>query len=160
MKGRGHAAWLALACIATLLLALGGYSDSSAQNIAQSTPSTAQPRAERWYAPAQVARGAAVSSGHCASCHGKAGEGAAGWQGSALPPPLNGTGHAWHHPFGALGYQIKFGTPGGQGKMPSFASVLKDDDIIDVIAWFQSQWPDDIYSAWLRIEAKARRAKQ
>lgn len=47
----------------------------------------------------------------------------------------------------------------GQGMMPGFASSLKEDDILDIIAWFQSQWTDDINGAWVRIELKSKQGK-
>lgn len=158
MKANRTRSVLVYAALAVFLL--GGCSEASSQPADKTATTAARPAAQRWYQPAQVARGAALYAKNCSTCHGKAGEGAPGWQGSALAPPLNGTGHAWHHPLGALGYQIKFGVPGGQGTMPGFASSLQDDDILDIIAWFQSQWPDDIYGAWVRIEIKSRQGKQ
>ena len=145
----------------TLSVLLLGWSLATySQTSDQSGATKAKPDIQRWYDPRQVVRGTSLYAKNCSVCHGKSGEGAPGWQGTALPPPLNGTGHTWHHPLRALGYQIKFGTPGGQGKMPGFASSLKDEDILNIIAWFQSQWSDEIYAAWLRRELKSRRAKQ
>jgi mono/diheme cytochrome c family protein len=115
----------------------------------------------RWYASESVERGAAIFADNCAACHGKKANGYFTWQkrgpdGKYPPPPLNGTGHAWHHPTQVLASQIKFGTPGGQGTMPGFAATLSDNDIVDAIAWFQSQWPDKIYDNWSQIEGRAR----
>ena len=50
--------------------------------------------------------------------------------------------------------------PGGQGVMSGFSSSLKDDDILDITAWFESHWPDDVYGAWVRIGLKSRQGKQ
>lgn len=117
--------------------------------------------ASRWYTADNVSRGAVVFQEQCASCHGKEGQGSVVWRqvgadGKFPPPPLNGTGHAWHHPFRVLGSQIKFGAPGGQGSMPGMAEILSDQDIVDVIAWFQSKWSDEIYAAWLAREQQSR----
>ena len=75
--------------------------------------------------------------------------------GNFPPPPLNGTAHAWHHPIQVLASHIKFGAPGGQGSMPGFAELLSDEQVLDIIAWFQDKWPDDIYATWSDIEAAA-----
>ena len=81
--------------------------------------------AQRWYDPSRVESGEKVYSTNCAVCHGARGEATPDWRrresdGSFPPPPLNGTAHTWHHPFGILARQIKFGAPGGEGKMPTF----------------------------------------
>ncbi len=44
--------------------------------------------------------------------------------------------------------------------MPGFAATLSDNDIVDAIAWFQSQWPDKIYDNWRQIEGRARTSVQ
>ena len=119
-------------------------------------------RSQRWYTQENVSRGGKVFAEHCAACHGKGGEGAFTWRqqdanGKFPPPPLNGTGHAWHHPFRVLGGQIKFGAPGGQGNMPPFGARLRDEEIVDVIAWFQDRWRDEIYAQWWQIEQRSKR---
>ena len=115
---------------------------------------------ERWYDTSRVESGAKVYASNCAVCHGARGEATLDWRrrepdGSFPPPPLNGTAHTWHHPFGILARQIKFGAPGGGGKMPIFQGKLTDDEIINVIAWFQSLWPDDIYAQWWEIQQRS-----
>ena len=116
--------------------------------------------AQRWYDRARVESGGKVYSANCAVCHGTLGEATPDWRrrepdGSFPPPPLNGTAHTWHHPFGVLARQIKFGAPGGEGKMPTFQGKLTDEEIINVIAWFQSLWPDDIYAQWWSIQQRS-----
>ncbi len=123
------------------------------------TPPTAG--VQRWYDVARVARGAEVYAANCAVCHGDRGQGAFNWKqpgadGKLPPPPLDGTAHAWHHPIGALAYQIRNGAPGGQGAMPPFADKLSDEQLADVIAYFQDFWSDDIYASWLQIEMRSR----
>ena len=132
----------------------------------QSTGSSADaPKIEtvgsRWYTADGVSRGAPIFARLCADCHGKKAQGTFTWRqrgadGKFPPPPLNGTAHAWHHPIRALGSQIKFGAPGGSGTMPGFAQTLSDQDVIDVIAWFQDKWSDEIYANWLVREQQSR----
>lgn len=110
--------------------------------------------------PAQLKRGAILFQQNCAVCHGAMAQGNPDWRvtgadGKALPPPLNGTGHAWHHPTSGLKLVIKYGSPGGAGNMPAWKDKLTDPQIDDIIAWFQSLWPDEAYAAWQRTEAKA-----
>ena len=116
---------------------------------------------QRWYSREHVERGAPVYAQSCAVCHGKNGEGTKNWRqrtadGKFPPPPIDGTAHAWHHPITILGSQIKFGAPGGQGSMPGFADKLSDEQIIDVIAWMQDKWPDEIYATWAEMDLRSR----
>ena len=115
---------------------------------------------DRWYDQSRIDSGGRVYAANCAECHGTRGEATPDWRrrepdGSFPPPPLNGTAHTWHHPFGILARQIKFGAPGGEGKMPPFRGRLTDEEIINVIAWFQSLWPDDIYAQWWSIQRQS-----
>ena len=116
---------------------------------------------ERWYTPEHVERGAIVYAENCAVCHGQNGEGTKNWRqrtsdGKFPPPPIDGTAHAWHHPTKILVQQIKFGAPGGLGSMPGFADKLSDQQIVDVIAWFQERWPDEQFATWTEIDARSR----
>ncbi len=111
---------------------------------------------------ASVMRGSKVFSQNCASCHGKGAVGAPNWQvrdaaGNFPPPPLNGTAHAWHHPKAQLRDQIR----NGSQIMPPFGAVLSDEQIVDVIHWFQSFWPDELYGSWAqRNESYERSVNQ
>lgn len=105
---------------------------------------------------AKVAHGARLYQMNCAECHGSKAQGAPNWRerdadGMFPPPPLNGTGHAWHHPKKMLHYVIANGSPGGQGNMPAWGDKLSDEEIDAIIAWFQSKWPDQVYAAWYRM---------
>jgi mono/diheme cytochrome c family protein len=116
---------------------------------------------QRWYSREHVERGAAVYAQNCSACHGQNGEGTKNWRqrtadGKFPPPPIDGTAHAWHHPITILGSQIKFGAPGGQGSMPGFAGKLSDEQIIDVIAWMQDKWPDELYATWAEMDSRSR----
>lgn len=142
-----------------LILSACGSSQSSSTAPAEDGRSAESERAisppARWYTTAHVNYGAGVFRDNCAQCHGIDGEGAPGWRqvgpdGKFLPPPLNGTGHAWHHPLRMLFHVIKNGSPGGQGNMPPWKDKLSDEEILAVVAWFQSRWPDEVYAAWWR----------
>ena len=120
---------------------------------------------KRWYAFQHVSQGAKVFQENCATCHGKQAAGAANWRqmgsdGKYPPPPLNGTGHSWHHPLKMLYYTISNGSPGGQGNMPAWREKLSQEEIIAAIAWFQSRWPDEIYQAWAKREIASRKKNQ
>lgn len=73
------------------------------------------------------------------------------------PPPLNGTGHDWHHPKAALVQVIQNGSPGAKGNMPAWKDKLNDQEIKDVVAWFQSLWPPEVRTVWERIDRDSRR---
>jgi len=107
----------------------------------------------RWYSDAQLARGESLFLQHCAACHGRRAEGTSDWKrpdanGNYPPPPLNGTAHAWHHDLEVLRRSIRQGGKPLGGVMPAFADRLGDEEIDSVIAYFQSQWPDEVYRRW------------
>jgi len=113
----------------------------------------------RTYDFAQITRGRKLFLQNCAVCHGLNAEGAPNWRqknadGKYPPPPLNGTGHAWHHPMKALRMTIRDGTQKIGGNMPAWGGKLSEQEIDDIIAWFQSEWPDEIYLAWHRRNEK------
>ncbi len=124
-------------------------------------PETSAASVKRWYQFQHVAAGAKVFQENCAACHGKGAEGANDWRqrlpdGKFPPPPLNGTGHGWHHPLKMLFQVVKFGSPGGQGNMPPWNEKLTDEEILSAIAWFQSKWPDQIYQVWAERDIASR----
>jgi len=101
-----------------------------------------------------VARGAAVYTEACASCHGADFEGQPDWRtrgsdGKLPAPPHDETGHTWHHPDAVLFEMTKFGPQQFAGAgyatdMPGFADDLPDADIWAVIAYIKSRWPAKI----------------
>ena len=114
----------------------------------------------RHFDPAVVERGRVVYQQNCARCHGDHGQGAPHWHkpdpaGIWPPPPLNGTGHSWHHPRASLERTIREGTFAMGGNMPAWGSKLSNADINAVITWFQQQWPDELYTAWWRMDRKS-----
>ena len=109
--------------------------------------------------PDRLARGEELFRKHCANCHGPRAEGAANWRkrlpdGTFPPPPLNGEGHAWHHPETELKEVIIF----GRNRMPAWNGKLGRRDVDDLVAWFQSLWPGEVYRVW--TEANQRRGKR
>jgi mono/diheme cytochrome c family protein len=130
----------------------------------QPQPATqmAEASPERWYDAPTVAVGERLYAERCATCHGKNAQGGANWRtkgadGKMPPPPLNGTGHTWHHPGGVLMKVILDGSPGGAGNMPAWRNVLSKEQIAALIAYVQSLWSDDIYAEWYKIELRSRK---
>jgi mono/diheme cytochrome c family protein len=110
---------------------------------------------------AQIARGGKLYQQNCAACHGADAEGAPNWQqqgpdGKWPAPALNGTAHAWHHPMAILKRTIRDGTEKIGGSMPAWGDKLSEQEMDDIIAWFQARWPDELYTAWYRMDQQAR----
>ena len=150
---------MSAALVLPLLSGCGEQSNATAEEKQDMVPQQSAPVREANFS--QIARGARLFQMNCAECHGSQAQGALNWRerdadGMFPPPPLNGTGHAWHHPKRMLHYVIANGSPGGQGKMPAWGDRLSDEEIDAIIAWFQSKWPDEVYAAWYRMD----RAKQ
>ena len=122
-------------------------------------------------APQRVSDNAVLSLGqdvyreNCAACHGPNAEGAANWRkrnalGAYPAPPLNGSGHAWHHSTRVLTSVILEGSQDGRQtaktKMPAWRGVLSDAEVKAVIVWFQSLWPQPVYDAWFEIQERGQ----
>ena len=98
-----------------------------------------------------VALGQAVYAEYCAACHGEALEGQPDWterdaDGYLPAPPHDETGHTWHHPDAQLFTIVKLGTEavvGGnyRSNMMGYGDVLRDDEIVAVLAYIKSTWP-------------------
>ncbi len=112
----------------------------------------------------QILIGASIYQQHCAACHGENGEGDPEWRvrnadGSFPPPPLNGSGHSWHHSTPWLEAMILNGSQVGQGKMPAWKGKLNKQEIAAVVVWFQSQWPDRVYAAWFDMQQRQQHSQ-
>jgi len=119
-------------------------------------------KVERQLDFAAVTRGGKLFRQYCADCHGLNAQGAPDWRqrrpdGSFPAPPLDGTGHAWHHPKKVLQMTIRNGTQRLGGSMPAWGGTLDGQDIDAIIAWFQAKWPDEIYAEWQRRDAGSQR---
>jgi len=150
---------VALLALFPIILAACGSDESSTHLPTVETATASKPSVSRKNDFAQLNRGGKIFQANCVECHGNAAEGAPNWrqrnaEGKYPAPPLNGTGHAWHHPHKMLVHVIKNGSPGGQGDMPAWKEKLSDQQIEDVMAWFISKWPDQVYDAWFRMNAQ------
>jgi len=130
------------------------------KNTGHNVPTLTGASVKRSVNSAQIDAGHTIYMQHCAVCHGPGAQGAPNWQrrrpdGGLPPPPLNGSGHAWHHDRLTLKYQIRFGSNPNQGNMPAFNGKLSNADIEAVIAYFQSLWPDEIYAKWYDAHGSA-----
>jgi S-disulfanyl-L-cysteine oxidoreductase SoxD len=93
---------------------------------------------------------------HCAACHGAELEGETpDWQlrdedGYLPGPPHDETGHTWHHADQLLfditryGVQQAADLPDYPSRMPAFGDVLEDEEIIAILSFIKSRWPDHI----------------
>jgi mono/diheme cytochrome c family protein len=121
--------------------------------------------------PARIAAGRALYDRHCATCHGAKLEGEPNWRekkptGRMPAPPHDASGHTWHHPdavlFGITKDGLvpgKYAPPGYESDMPSFGGALGDEEIVAVLAYIKSTWPDEIRRAQDEANERARRAR-
>ncbi len=104
-----------------------------------------------------VANGELLYGKNWASCHGENLEGQPEWRtpgsdGLLPAPPHDETGHTWHHTdsllfeYTKLGGQIALAKVGVEldSGMPGFGDQLSDDDMLDVLAFIKSTWPERI----------------
>lgn len=119
-----------------------------------------------WDDPAVVDRGAGIYAEHCAACHGDNLEGQPDWRqrlpdGRLPAPPHDPEGHTWHHPdaqlflLTKLGPAAVVGDPDYRTDMPGFEGVLTDSEILAVLSYIKSTWPEAIRA---RHDAINRRA--
>ena len=105
---------------------------------------------------AEVMRGRGVFKANCQVCHGEKGIGQVpNWReplanGKYPAPPLNGTGHTWHHPEAALLQTINNGGIKIGGTMPAFKDKLSAKDKRAVLSYIESLWPAKTYQMWLQ----------
>ena len=101
-----------------------------------------------------VELGKSVYVQNCASCHGVKLEGQKDWM-SRLPnglmpaPPHDETGHTWHHSDKYLFMITKYGIEDIIGQkypnnMPAYKDILSDKEIISVLSFIKSTWPNKV----------------
>ena len=107
-----------------------------------------------------IERGKIVYQNNCVSCHMIDLAGAENWKeldedGHRKAPPLNGTGHTWHHDDKTLHAIIKYGLAklvnNYEGKMIGFGDKLSDKDIDSVLAYIKSFWSKENYEYQLKL---------
>ena len=107
-----------------------------------------------------IARGKIIYENNCVSCHQVNLSGAENWQGldedgHRKAPPLNGTGHSWHHDDATLHNIIKHGlaklVKNYEGKMIGFGDKINDKQIDSVLSYIKSHWEDEIYERQISI---------
>jgi len=140
---------VALASVAVLAASAAAIAVVRAQSIAD-LPAEMFPYTDA----AAVAEGQTLYEAHCAACHGANLEGEDDWRspgpdGRLPAPPHDETGHTWHHPDAQLFMITKYGTEamvGGnyRSNMIGFEDILTDDEIIAVLAYIKSSWPEQI----------------
>ena len=103
-----------------------------------------------------LALGREVYAAQCASCHGVNLEGQPNWRspgadGRMPAPPHDETGHTWHHDDATLFGLTKHGLAAMLGpdskyrsNMPAYEGVLSDEEIVAVLSYIKSRWPDEV----------------
>ena len=103
-----------------------------------------------------IAQGARLFQRNCSPCHGVKAVGEYPERPTGglktglgqIAPALNGTGHAWHHPPQYFFQMIRNGTALQNSRMKGWAGRLKDEEILAVVAYFQSLWPKRIMDGY------------
>ncbi|RDD63222.1 c-type cytochrome [Ferruginivarius sediminum] len=91
---------------------------------------------------------------NCATCHGMNRQGQPNWRerkpdGKMPAPPLDGSGHTWHHPDEQLLAIIDQGVEalapdGYESDMKGFGDRLDNREMRVILGYIKSQWPEDI----------------
>ncbi|SPF79697.1 c-type cytochrome [Pseudoprimorskyibacter insulae] len=102
----------------------------------------------------RVANGLTVYQENCAACHQVDLTGEQNWKspgedGLMPAPPHDVSGHTWHHDDFLLLQIVALGTElvvGGdyKSRMPGFGQVLTPDEIMNVLAYIKSTWPNEV----------------
>ncbi|MFQ6021967.1 MAG: c-type cytochrome [Acidiferrobacterales bacterium] len=154
-------AWIAV-IVGTLLLVACEKQSEKAEQAApepQEMPvatAPAAPEPKQSFSVENIKRGAALYREHCLQCHGPEAQGHPDWQTTSdgtftAAPPLNGTGNAWKRKKQDMIAIIKNGLArNGVPAMPAWKGRLSDEEIEDIITWFQVLWPPDVYERWLK----------
>ena len=130
-----------LACLVSIVTAI---------TIAYSKQDISFPQKDR----AAIKLSQTIYKDDCASCHGINLECQIGWQtkiadGRRLAPPHEETSHTWHHPDELLYNMTKYGFEEMLGKkypnnMPVYEDILSDGELLAVLGYIKSTWPEQI----------------
>lgn len=128
----GAAVWILLAGALAGIVALAAIARGPSSPEAASAPD-----------PERVARGREIFNANCAACHGTNGvgedpsnlEAAGGYP----APPLDASGHAWHHTDRDLAAFIANGSP-NTPRMRAWKTTLTEEQIGDVVQYIKSLW--------------------
>ena len=112
---------------------------------------------------ARLAEGEAIYATNCAACHGADLAGQPDWKvrdadGYLPAPPLDGSGHSWHHVDEQLFDLVHSGVAAmaGEGyktRMRGFGDDLSDKEILSALAYIKSNWPARIIEAHNEMSA-------
>jgi len=144
--------------VLVMMFALAACSDEQApqKQPAAATPENAMKESSR-FDIARISRGAMLFQQNCAECHGPEAQGHPDWKearsrGYSAAPPLDGTGHAHKLKKAELIAIIRNGVKyDGKPVMPSWKERVSDQDVEDVILWFQALWPGPVYAKWQKL---------
>ncbi|KPK11885.1 MAG: hypothetical protein AMJ68_04140 [Acidithiobacillales bacterium SG8_45] len=152
-----------VALVVLLLLFTAGCSKKDEEKPVEGAALTAseqeQVDAGRIFDVERIAKGARLFQENCAQCHGPEAQGHPDWErgrkeGFAAAPPLNGTGTDITLSKVRMMEIIRNGLKQkGEPVMPAWVGRVSDQDIEDVITWYQALWPADTYQAWQRAYA-------
>ena len=123
------------------------------------TSETAQVDPNQFFDVERIARGARLFQENCAQCHGPEAQGHPDWErgrreGFVAAPPLNGTGTDITLSKSRMVDIIRKGVSrNGVPVMPAWAGRVSDENVEDVITWYQALWPAEIYQKWQRAYA-------
>lgn len=113
-----------------------------------------------------VLLGKDVYAQQCAACHGANLEGQANWRqrdnkGYMPAPPHDANGHTWHHPDEYLFSVTKYGIEETLGReypnnMPAYETHLTDKQIVAVLSYIKSTWPEPVQNQHDQINIRAK----
>jgi len=101
-----------------------------------------------------VQAGEIIYQQQCAACHGDLLQGQPNWrtrdeQGYLPAPPHDESGHTWHHADDLLfeitkyGAGVVIGDDSYKSRMPVYARILSDDEIIAALSFIKNTWPEE-----------------
>jgi mono/diheme cytochrome c family protein len=155
MRGEVSKNWRWIGAAVLLAAAVGGCerktpTDNSATSLQAPLGS------DRPLSVESVMRGARLYQEHCAQCHGPEAQGHPDWENQqvAAAPPLNGTGNEWKRSKDEMVAIIKDGARrNNEPVMPGLGERLSQQEIDDIVSWYQALWPIDVYDRWQKVNA-------